>query len=133
MSFQMGKQHFDFLTSPSAFIVCRRVFQIADGLACIFIHVPRDRSERRVGTGLADRTCAAGFLASEVALDAVILLDPAQGQLVPLKAGEAVPACVILEVTDVIFSVRLMLAVQHWNVRRDIAFQQPCQKRAGAV
>ena len=129
----MGEQHLDLFAPSSALGIGRCVAQVTDGLAGIFVHVSRDRSERRVGTGLSDRTRAAGFLAGEVALDAVVFLDPAQGHFMPFKTGEAIAVGIILEMADVIFAVRLMLAVQDGDVRRDIAFQQPRQKRAGAV
>lgn len=93
----------------------------------------RDSSKRRVSAGFADRTCTTGFLAREVAFDPVGFLDPPQWHLAPLKTSEAVPLRIILEMADVVFAIRLMLAVQHRNVWRDIPLEQPCQKRACAV
>lgn len=49
------------------------------------------------------------------------------------ETGKAVPLRIILEMADVVFAIRLMLAVQHRNVRRDIPLEQLCQKRACAV
>lgn len=78
MSFQMGEQHLDLFASSSAFVILPYMFQISDSLAGIFVHVPRDSSEWRIGAGLADRTRVTGFLAGEVAFDPVGFLDPPQ-------------------------------------------------------
>lgn len=133
MSFQMSKQHLNLFASSSALVMCGRVLQGADGLAGMFVHVARDGSEWRVGTGFADRTRATCFFTGVVTSDPVVFLYPAQRHLVAFEAGEAVPLSVILEMVDIIFAVRLMLAVEDRDVRRDITIEQPGQKRPGAI
>lgn len=112
MSFQMGKQHLDFLTSSSALVIGRCVLQITNYLAGIFIHVPSDNSEWCIRACFANRTRAAGFLAGKVAIDALILFDPAQRHLMAFEASEAVAVCIILEMTKVVFALGLMFAIQ---------------------
>ena len=49
------------------------------------------------------------------------------------EAGVDVALGVILEVTEVVFAIRLALAVQHGNVRCHLTVQQPRQKWSRAV
>ena len=56
-----------------------------------------------------------------------------KAHLVPLKTGEAVTVSVIGEVAQVIFAVGLLLAVEHRDMRCDLALEQPCQESARAV
>ena len=87
MSFQMSEQHLDLFTSPSALIVLPCVLQLADGMPCIFIQMPRDRSKWRVGAGFADRTRATCFLTRVASLHAVIFLDAPHRHLMAFEAG----------------------------------------------
>ena len=61
MSFQMGKQHLDFLASLSAHLVSCGVPEISNGLACFFIHMACDGSHRSICASIADRTGPTDF------------------------------------------------------------------------
>lgn len=133
MSFQVGEQHLDFLAPFPAPIIFPRMLQLPDGLTSIFFHMSSDSPERRVRAGLSDRTGSTGFFDCVVALDARTLLDMEHWNLVPLKVGVDVAFNVILEIANIVFPFGLVLAIQHGDMRGDLAFEQPAQERASAI
>ena len=107
--------------------------QVPDRLTSFFIHMARDGSEWCIGASLADRTGPAGFLARMICPHAGVFLDPTQGHFVSFKAGVGVTLGVILEMAEVVFALSLVFAVQHRNMRCDLAVQQPNKKWPRAV
>ena len=95
--------------------------------------MPCDRSRRCRSAGLPDRASPAGFSVSAIAFDPGSRVGLSQPHLVALQTGEAVTGVIIGEMAQVILAVRLMLAVQHGDMGRDIALKQPCEKRACAI
>ncbi len=49
------------------------------------------------------------------------------------ESGVAVALGVVLKVPDIVFAARLVVAVEHRHMRRDLAPPEPCQELAGAV
>lgn len=121
----MGKQHLDLFTPSSAHLLCRNshtVWRVTSSLGRVIV------SQRGVSAGLADRTAATDFCSASIPFDLGVLVRTAQFQLKTFEAGIATTLRVILEVAEVVFTHGLVFAVQHRNMRCDLAFQQPRQK-----